>query len=171
MTEEQATSELLFDFVDEVLQQYFGPEHGSAARVERSDVESLLTDDTRRRVAQARVAAMEWGRTEVAGVVIASDRLVITPRGVLYAAGMSAPGARRPLYYLATPIELFESIVDRVEVTSQRHLSVAAVDDRFGSDLTFPWPLDTALRRMLDAHQILHLELGDEASVPPVPGR
>lgn len=170
MSDEQATSDRLFDFVDEVLQRYFGPEYTSAAPMGREDVERLLTDDTRRRVEQARHAAVEWGRTESTGeVVIASDRLVITSHGLLYAAGMSAPGAHRPLYYLATPLALFESIVERVDATSLRQGSVAAVDDRFGHDLTYPWPLDTALRQMLDAHQALHLNLSDDARTPQSP--
>ncbi|MBD0322934.1 MAG: glucose-6-phosphate dehydrogenase [Aldersonia sp.] len=170
MSEEQATSDRLFDFVDEILQRYFGPEYTSAAPMGREDVERLLTDDTRRRVEQARHAAVEWGRTEITGeVVIASDRLVITSHGLLYAAGMSAPGAHRPLYYLATPLALFESIVERVDATSLRQGSVAAVDDRFGHDLTYPWPLDTALRQMLDTHQALHLDLSDDARTPQSP--
>ena len=31
----------------------------------------------------------------------------------------------------------------------------AAVDSRYGHDLDFPWPLDTRLRRSLDAHETL----------------
>ncbi|MGV9712086.1 glucose-6-phosphate dehydrogenase [Gordonia sp. NPDC003424] len=167
MSGEQVTSDPLLDFVDEVLQRHFGPEYSSADRIDRHHVEQLLTDDTRRRVEEARDAAVEWGRSELAGeVVIASDRLVITSHGLVYAAGMSAPGAHRPLYYLATPIELFESIVERVDDTSLRQGSVAAVDDRFGHELTYPWPLDTGLRHLLDAHQALHLDLSDHVTAP-----
>jgi len=171
MTQEHAASDPLLDFVDEVLQRYFGPEYSSGAPMGREDVERLLTDDTRRRVEEARTAAVEWGRTEITGeVAIASDRLVITSHGLVYAAGMSAPGAHRPLYYLATPPALFESIVERVDVASLRPGAVAAVDDRFGHDLTYPWPLDTGLRQMLDAHQALHLDLSGHAA-PQSPDR
>ncbi|MGC4963287.1 glucose-6-phosphate dehydrogenase [Gordonia sp. DT101] len=165
MSEEQATeghaaSDPLSDFVDEILRRHFGPEYKSAASMDHQDVERLLTDDTRRRVEEARNAAMEWGRTEIVGeVAIASDRLVITSHGLVYAAGMSAPGVQTHRYYLATPIELFESIVGRVDAASLEQRSVAAVDDRFGHELTYPWPLDTGLRHLLDAHQALHLDL------------
>ncbi len=172
MSEEQASGDPLFDFVDEVLQRHFGPEYSSAARMDRKHVEQLLTDDTRRRVEEARSAAVEWGKSELAGdVVIASDRLVITSHGLVYAAGMSAAGAHRPLYYLATPIELFESMVERVDATSLRQGSVAAVDDRFGHELVYPWPLDTGLRHLLDAHQALHLDLSEHATVLESPDR
>lgn len=167
MSDEQASSDPLLDFVDQVLQGHFGPDYSSAATIDRADVELLLTDDTRRRVDEARDAAVEWGRTEIAGeVMIASDRLVITAHGLVYAAGMSAPGAHHPLYYLATPIELFEPIVEHVDTMSLGESSVAAVDDRFGHELIYPWPLDTNLRHLLDAHQALHLDLSDHVTAP-----
>ncbi|AZG44707.1 hypothetical protein D7316_01293 [Gordonia insulae] len=165
MGEDWTTSEPLVDFVDELLQRHFGPEYSSASTMDRTDVELLLTDDTWRRVQESRAAAMEWGRTEIAGeVAIAADRLVITSHGLVYAAGMSAPGAHRPLYYVATPVELFESIAERVDPASLPDGAAAAVDDRFGHELTYPWPLDTGLRHLLDAHQALHLDLSEHAN-------
>jgi Glucose-6-phosphate dehydrogenase, NAD binding domain len=177
----------LFDFLDEVLQRYFGSWVGSCPRINRTDVDTLLTDDTYRRLAETRVAAVGWGETETTGdVVISAERLMITPFGLLYAAELkgsgrreaSRPGPRlvdepgpqplpagerRRLYYLATPPELFEPIVDQVGVAPLPQASAAAVDNRFGHELTFRWPLDTALRRMLDAHQVLRLALtGDD---------
>lgn len=148
----------------------------------RADLERLLTGDTRRRVVHARAAAVEWASTEIIGTVeIISERLLITPLGLLYDARLSgsAPGApRRPtphlsreptdaagqhassrqiLYYLATPPALLDPIAERVGVTRLPQGSAAAVDGRFGDDLVFPWPLDAALRRTLDAHMILRL--------------
>lgn len=164
MHDKQQTSDPLADFVDEVLRRHFGPDYASAAGIDRNHVEQLLTDDTRRRVAESRAAALEWGKTEVGReVAIACDRLVITSKGLVYAAGMSAAGAGRPLYYLATPIELFESVVEGVDLTSLRQSAVAAVDDRFGHELTYPWPLDTGLRHILDTHQALHLDLAEHS--------
>lgn len=168
MGEEQAADDPLFDFIDEILRGHFGPGYSSDTTTDRRHVEQLLTDDTRRRVEESRAAAVEWGRAEVAGeVVIASDRLVITSHGLVYAAGMSSSGGHQPLYYLATPVELFESMVERVDATSLQRGSMAAVDDRFGHELSFPWPLDTGLRHMLDAHHALHLDLAEhEGAVP-----
>lgn len=155
---EPATSEPSFEFLDEFLQYYFGSEVGSCPSMRPEDVEKLLADDTRRRVAQVRIAAVEWGNTEIDGdVVIASDHLVITPYGVLYAAGLIGAGER--LHYFATPPTLFQPIADRVGAMSMAPRSAAAVDTRLGHELTFPWPIDADLRRLLDAHSVLRLEL------------
>jgi Glucose-6-phosphate 1-dehydrogenase len=177
-------SERLFGFLDEVMQRHFGPGFGSYPQMRRVDVEKLLTDDTQRRVVLARLAAVEWGSTEIIGTVeITSDRLVITPRGLLYAAGLAASvwaapprtvprfrhkptgaartsaGTRRILYYLATPPALFEPFIDQVGATQLLEGSAVAVDRRFGHELEFPWPLDVALRKMLDAHEAWRLDL------------
>ena len=161
-------SERLFNFFDEVLQRHFdlGPE--SYPRARRADVEKLLSDDTRRRVAEARAAALEWASTEKinGNPAITSDRLMITPYGLLYAAGLSGSGANRSLFYLAAPPELFESIVELTDATLLPQGSAAvAVDDRFGHELTFPWPLDTPLRRLLDDHKVLCLDLSEDGHV------
>ncbi|MFW0796649.1 glucose-6-phosphate dehydrogenase [Gordonia sp. CPCC 205515] len=168
MSDEQAAGgDPLLDFVNEVLQGHFGPDYSSATGIDRADVDMLLTDDTRRRVEEARDAAVEWGRTEIDGeVMIAADRLVITSHGLVYAAGMTSPGADRSLYYLATPVELFEPLVGHVDTLSLRLSSVAAVDDRFGHELDYPWPLDTNLRHLLDEHEALHLDLSDHVTAP-----
>ena len=155
----------MVDFFDEVLRQYFGSGIGWYARIRWADVERLLCDDTRRRLGHIRLAAMEWGRAEtgrVAGsagagdVAITEESLLVTPHGLVYVAGLNGRPPR-PLYYLATPSALFEHIVDRVGVTPLPPGSAAAVDDRLGDDLTFTWPLDAALRRMLDAYPVLRL--------------
>ncbi|MCJ0902474.1 glucose-6-phosphate dehydrogenase [Rhodococcus sp. ARC_M6] len=158
-------SERLFNFFDEVLQRHFDLGTESYPQVRRADVDRLLSDDTRRRVAEARIAAVEWANTEkISGnAVITSDRLIITPHGLLYTAGLTGSSTRHTLYYLAAPPALFESIVELTDTTLLPPESTAvAVDDRFGHELTFPWPLDATLRRMLDDHQVLCLDLFEE---------
>ena len=167
-------SERLFNFFDEVMQRHFGLGSESYPRARRADVEKLLSDDTRRRVAEARIAALEWANTEkISGsAAITSDRLMITPYGLLYAAGLSGTGVSQALFYLAAPPELFESIVELTDATLLPQGSAAvAVDDRFGHELTFPWPLDAPLRRLLDDHQVLCLDLSEEghAAQPTTP--
>lgn len=192
--QEQAMSERIIGFLDKVLRRYFGPEFGSCPRMRRADLERLLTDDAIRRLVRARQTAMDWGNSEIIGnVQITSERLLITPRGLLYAAALSGPvrGTRPPtprlfheptdaaglsasphwsLYYLGTPRALFEPIVDRAAVTLLPPGSAAAVDSRLGRDLVFPWPLDTALRRTLDAHQVLRLDLTGQHRPTPSTG-
>jgi hypothetical protein len=152
-------SERLVTFLDEVLQRYFGPEFGSSARMRHGDLEKLLTDDAERRLAHVRLAAVEWGTTEIRGnVEIRAEHWVITPRGLLYAAEL-ATSADRSLYYLATPRALFEPVVEQTGAVHLPPESAAAVDSRLDPDLVFPWPLDAALRRKLDAHEVLRLDL------------
>lgn len=146
-------------FLGEVLHRYLGSGPGPWPRMRRADLERLLTGDTHRRVAHARAAAMEWAATEITGTVeITSERLLITPRGLLYAAQVSGPSSRWALYYLAVPPPLLDPIVDRVGAAQLPPGSAAAVDSRFGHDLEFPWPLDAPLRRTLDAHEVLRLQ-------------
>lgn len=153
-------SDRLRGFLGEVPQRYFGSEAESSSRIPRAQVEKLLTDDGQRRLELAERAAADWGRAEARGEVeIVSERFIITPRGMLYLAGLrglpGATAAHRSLYYVATPTASFDPIVDRVRATGLRRHSAAAVDCRFGHDLEFPWPLDAGLRRTFDAHQIL----------------
>ena len=150
----------MLTFLDEVLLRYFGPEFSSSPRMPHADLEKLLTDDAQRRLEHARLAALEWANAEVHGdVEITSERWVVTPRGLLYAAGLSGAGSHRSLYYLATPPAMFEPLVDRTAASHLDEGSAAAVDSRLNRDLAFPWPLDAALRRTLDAHEVLHLDL------------
>jgi hypothetical protein len=62
---------------------------------------------------------------------------------------------------------LLDPIADRVGATQLPQGSAVAVDTRFGHDLEFPWPLDAALRRTLDAHEVLRLELTGEPMPEP----
>jgi len=161
-------SQRVFGFLDEVLQRYFGARLGSCTPMHRADLERLLTDDAQRRLDRARLAAADWTGTEIiGGVSVASECLLITPRGLLYAAGLKGTARRasalvpppRPVYYyLATPPALFEPIAERVDAAQPLPASAAAVDSRLGHDLAFSWPLDVALRSTLDAHEVLRLE-------------
>jgi hypothetical protein len=162
-------SQRVFGFLDEVLQRYFGVRLGSCTPMSRADLERLLTDDTQRRLDRTRLAAADWSGTEIiGGVSVTSECLLITPRGLLYAAGLKGTARRasavvpppRPVYYLATPPRLFEPIAERVAAAQPLPASAAAVDSRLGHDLVFAWPLDAALRRTLDAHEVLRLEFG-----------
>ena len=153
-------SDRLRGFLGEVLQRYLGSELESSSRISRAEVEKLLTDDGQRRLELAERAAAGWGRAEAGGdVEIVSERFIITPRGMVYVAGLrgsaGTTAARRSLCYVATPSASFEPIVDRVRATDLRQEMVAAVDCRFGHDLEFPWPLDARLRRRFDSHQVL----------------
>jgi hypothetical protein len=162
-------SQRVFGFLDEVLQRYFGARLGSCAPMRRADLERLLTDDAQRRLDRARLAAADWSGTEITGGVrVASECLLITPRGLLYAAGLTGTARPasglvpppRPVYYLATPLALFEPIAERVAAARPLPAPAAAVDSRLGHDLAFAWPLDVALRSTLDAHEVLRLDPG-----------
>jgi hypothetical protein len=101
------------------------------------------------------------------------DCLLITPRGLMYAAALRGarrsaslpvPAPRQPVgnqpptfYYVATPSALFEPAAERLAAAGPLPAAAAAVDSRFGHDLVFACPLDGALRRTLDAHEVLHL--------------
>jgi hypothetical protein len=145
----------------------------------RPDLERLLTDDSHRRLSRIRAAATEWGHAE-GNADIAVDCLLITPHGLMYAAALRGPSRRPSLpvpvqrqpmvnqpatfYYVAMPHAMFESAAERLaaeRLAAARPQSAvaAAVDSRFGHDLVFTCPLDGALRRTLDANEVLHLEL------------
>ncbi|WP_067888411.1 hypothetical protein [Nocardia vaccinii] len=154
-----------FEFCDEVLQQCLGAEAAlslrPSPRMRRGDIEKLLSDDAEWRLLHGRRAAIEWGIRDAVDAAIASERLLVTAHGLVYFARLRTPlwrNSPRALYYLATPESLFEPIVDRVRVTPLRPGSAAAVDDRFGHDLLFAWPLDAGLRRMLDDRPVLRME-------------
>ena len=157
----QRVSEELGNFLDNVLQRYFGLRLDDCPRMSLADLDRLLTDDTQRRLHHARLAAADWGSTEIGGSFdIAAECVLITPRGLVYAASLTgaAPQSGAPVYFLATPPELFEPIADRVGDTRPLPDWAAAVDSRFSHDLVFTWPLDRALRRTLDAHEVLRLD-------------
>ena len=165
-------SEHLFRFLEEVMQRHLGPDLASCPPMRRPDLERLLTDDGHRRLSRARAAATDWGHAE-GDADVAVDCLLITPRGLMYAAALRGarrsaplpvPGPRQGVenqpatfYYMATPSALFEPTAERLAAARPLPAAAAAVDGRFGHDLVFACPLDGALRRTLDAHEVLHL--------------
>ncbi len=151
-------SEQLYDFFGEIFQRYFRPAIDSYPRSGGALVERLLTltDDIPDRLAQTRRAAMAWGNAESPNVRITSELFVITQHGLMYAAGLNE--SRHALYYLATPPPLFDPFVDQVD-TAELSGAVVVVDSRFGRDLTSAHPMDAALRRILDEHLALRVDL------------
>ncbi len=151
-------SEQLYDFFGEIFQRYFRPAIDSYPRSGGALVERLLTltDDIPDRLAQTRRAAMAWGNAESPNVRITSELFVITQHGLMYAAGLNE--SRHALYYLATPPPLFDPFVDQVD-TAELSDAVVVVDSRFGRDLTSAHPMDAALRRILDEHLALRVDL------------
>jgi hypothetical protein len=153
-------------YLDEVLHRHVGPTHRTWPRVRRADLDALLADDTRQRLAHTRLAATEWGAGEAHHAVeITTEHGMLTPHGLVYAAGMIA-GPHRTLYYLATPDVLFEPLVDDTAATPLPGGSAVAVDGRLDRDLVFSWPLDAALRHLLDAYEALRLT-GPRPPTPP----
>lgn len=156
----------LLGYIDEILRGHYGPQiEESPPRLRRVQVEKLLTDDGQRRLGQAEHAAMEWGGNELHDDVrIVSERMIVTPLGLVYAAGIrgrrhrhqrAGGAADETMLYLATPRSSYDSLIDHTRGVVQRHRSMAAVDSRYGHELEFPWPLDAELRRTFDDHDVL----------------
>ena len=116
-----------------------------------------LTDDVPDKLAQTRCAARAWAEAEIPNARITSELFVITQHGLMYAAG--ANESRRALYYLSTPPALFDPFVDQVDSVELREGAVVLVDSRFGRDLASAHPMDAALRRILDEHLALRVNL------------
>jgi hypothetical protein len=152
-------SEQLYDYFGEIFQRYFRPAIDAYPRVGGSLVERLLTlsDDVPDHLAETRGAALAWGKAEVPNARITSELFVITQQGLMYAAGFNE--SRRALYYLATPSALFDPFVDQVDTTELRAGAVVGVDGRLGRDLASAHPMDAALRRILDEHLALRVDL------------
>ena len=152
-------SEQLYDFFGDILQRYFRPAIDKYPRMGGVLVERLLTltDDVPDRLVQTRRAAMAWGSAETPNARIISELFVITQHGLMYAAGLKA--SRRALYYLATPPALFDPFVDQVETAELREGAAVVVDGRLGRDLASAHPMDAALRRILDEHLALRVDL------------
>jgi hypothetical protein len=148
-----------YDFFGEIFERYFRPAIGVYPQMGGALVERLLTltDDIPDRLAQARRAAMVWGKAEASNARITSELFVITQHGLIYAAGLNE--SRRALYYLATPHGLFDPFVDQIDTAELREGEVVAVDSGFGRDLASAHPMDAALRRILDEHLALRVDL------------
>ena len=152
-------SEQRYDYFGEIFDQYFRPAIGAYPRIGGALVERLLTftDHVPDRLAQTRRAAIAWGKTETPIARITSELFVITQHGLMYAAGLNE--SRRALYYLATPPALFDPFVDQIDTAELRDGEVVVVDSGFGRDLASAHPMDAALRRILDEHLALRVDL------------
>jgi Glucose-6-phosphate dehydrogenase, NAD binding domain len=152
-------SEQVYDFFGEIFQRYFRPAIDAYPRMGGAQVERLLTltDDVPARLAQTRRAAVAWGKAETPNARITSELFVITQHGLMYAAGFNE--SRRTLYYLAPPSALFDPFVDQVETAELREGAIVVVDSRLGRDLASAHPMDAALRRILDEHLALRVDL------------
>lgn len=152
-------SEQLYDFFGEIFQRYFRLAIDAYPRMGGALVERLitLTDAVPDRLAETQRAAMAWGKAETPNARISSELFVITQHGLMYAAGFNE--SRRALYYLATPSALFDPFVDQVDIAELRAGAVVVVDSRLGRDLACAHPMDAALRRILDEHLALRVDL------------
>ena len=152
-------SEQRYDYFGEIFQRYFGLAIDAYPQMGGALVEKLLTltDNVPDRLAETRRAAMAWGKAETSSARITSELFMITQHGLMYAAGLNE--SRRALYYLATPPGLFDSFVDQVDTAELGDGEVVVVDSGFGRDLASAHPMDAALRRILDEHLALRVDL------------
>src|ERR1700749_2585491 len=152
-------SEPLYDFFGEIFQRYFRPAIDTYPRMGGALVERLLTltDEVPDRLAQTRCAAMAWAKAETPNARITSELFGIAQPGLMFAPRLNE--SRRALYSLATPPALFDPFVDQVDTAELREGTVVAVDNRLGRDLASAHPMDAALRRILDEHLALRVNL------------
>jgi len=152
-------SEQRYDLFGEIFQRYFRSAIGAYPQMGGALVKRLLTltDDVPDRLAQTRRAATAWGKAETPDARLTSDLFVITQYGLMYAAALTE--SRRALYYLATPPGLFDPFVDQIDIANLREGAVVVVDSGFGRDLASAHPMDAALRRILDEHVALRVDL------------
>jgi hypothetical protein len=152
-------SEQRYDFFGEIFQRYFRPAIDMCPRTGDALVERLfaLSDEVPDRLAQVRRAATALGKVETPNAGISSELFVITQHGLMYAAVLAQ--SRRALYYLATPPGLFDPLVEQIDTTELREGAVAVVDSGFRRDLASAHPMDAALRRILDEHDALRVDL------------
>lgn len=151
-----------YDFFGDLFARYFRPAIDQYPSTAGTLVHRLLacTDDLQDRLAQARLAAEVWGEEELGHpgrVRPASELFVITQCGLIYGARFA--DARHGLYYLATPHSMFDAFVDQIEHTPLSLGAVVAVDRRCSHDLESAHPMDAALRRILDEHEALRVDV------------
>ncbi|BBX90733.1 glucose-6-phosphate dehydrogenase [Mycolicibacterium boenickei] len=151
-----------YDFFGEVFARYFSPGVDRYPSTAGPLIHRLLacTDDLQDRLAQARLAAEVWGEEELGHpghVHPASELFVITQCGLMYGARFA--DAHHDLYYLATPHTMFDAFVDQIEHTPLRVGTVVAVDRRCSHDLEAAHPMDAALRRILEEHEALRVDV------------
>ncbi|MUL85702.1 MULTISPECIES: glucose-6-phosphate dehydrogenase [unclassified Mycolicibacterium] len=150
------------DFFGDVFARYFRPAIDQYPSTAGTLVHRLIacTDDVQDRLAQARLAAAVWGEEELGhfGPVHPSSELfVFTQCGLMYGARFA--DAHHGFYYLATPHTMFDALVDQIEHTPLRLGTVVAVDRRCSHDLASAHPMDAALRRILDEHEALRVDV------------
>lgn len=152
-------SEQMYDFFGEIFQRYFRRTVDAYPQVGGTLVERLLTltDDVPDKLAQTRCAALAWGKAETRNARITSEFFVLTQHGLMYAAGLNE--SRRALYYLATPRALFDPFVAQVDTAELREGAVVLLDCRMDRDLASAHPMDAALRRILNQHLALRVDL------------
>src|SRR3981081_4721030 len=100
---------------------------------------------------------MAWGKAENPNARITSELFVITQHGLMYAAGLNE--SRRALYYLATPPGLFDSFVAQIYKAELPPGATDLLVNRLRRDLASAHPMDAALRRILDEHLALRVDL------------
>ncbi|OMB98146.1 glucose-6-phosphate dehydrogenase [Mycobacterium sp. NS-7484] len=150
-----------YDFFGDLFARYFRPAIDRYPLTAATLVHRLLacTDDVQDRLAQARLAAEVWGSEELGHAGHATSELfVFTQCGLMYGARFA--DARHGHYYLATPRPMFDALVDQIEHTALRPGTVVAVDRRCSHDLESAHPMDAALRRLLDEHEALRVDVG-----------
>ncbi|MEN4396733.1 glucose-6-phosphate dehydrogenase [Mycolicibacterium senegalense] len=149
-----------YDFFGDVFAEYFHPAIDRYPSTAGPLVHRLLacTDDVQDRLASARLAAEVWGQEELGhpGPPV-SELFVFTQCGLMYGARFT--DMHHGLYYLATPRAMFDAFVDQIEHTPLRLGTVVAVDRRCSHDLESAHPMDAALRRMLDEHEALRVDV------------
>ena len=151
-----------YDFFGDVFARYFRPAIDQYPSTAGTLVHRLLacTDDVQDRLAQARLAAAAWGEEELGhhGVMHPTSELfVFTQCGLMYGARFA--DGRHGLNYLATPRAMFDEFVDQIEHMPLRLGTVVAVDRRCSHDLESAHPMDAALRRILDEHEALRVDV------------
>lgn len=148
-----------YDLFGDVFRRYFRRSVDVYPYTGRALVHRLLTstDEVQDRLAEAQHAAVVWSRTESGHADIHSELFMITQCGLMYAASFDAAGQR--MYYLATPSALFDVFVDQVDGAVPQSAAVVAVDRRCSHDLAAAHPMDAALRRILDEHEALRVDV------------
>lgn len=150
----------VYDYFGSMFRRYFRPAVDEYPQTGGVLVHRLMTstDEIQDRVAEARHAAYAWSKADLGTVDIASEFFMIAQCGLMYGARFAHP--EHPHYYLATPAALFDAFVDQVECCELHAGDVIGVDRRCSRDLSAAHPMDAALRRILDEHETLRVNVG-----------
>jgi hypothetical protein len=146
-----------FDYAGATLRACLDCDPRSSPRIGQADFARFLTDDVRLHALHGRLAAEEWGAAETHEPVrVLATHLVITEHGLVFAAAVEHP---HPLYYLAVPRTLLDSVADHIADSPPPAGAVAAVDCRMDHDLASIWQFEKALRARLDTDPVLRVQL------------